>query len=47
MSVPLLILMFILQIGVSIDQALKHNWAIAIMFFSYAIANVAYIFVIK
>ncbi len=47
MSVPLLIIMCFLQFGVSIDQALKHNWALAVMFFSYGIANIAYIYAIK
>lgn len=47
MSVPLIILMSVLQLYVSIEQGLKHNWAGMVMFGCYAGANIAYIWIIK
>jgi hypothetical protein len=47
MSIPLVILMAILQFYVSIEQYFKGNVAVACMFFAYSAANVAYIWIVK
>ncbi len=40
MSLPLLILVTIIYAGVTIDNALKGNMGIAIMFAGYTVANI-------
>ena len=39
--------MAFLQFFVAIEQLLKHNTAVGIMFFCYGGANIAYLYIIK
>ena len=47
MSIPIIILMAVLQFYVAGEQLFKGNIAAGIMFGGYAVSNIAYIWLVK
>jgi hypothetical protein len=43
----LVLVMALLQAWVGVDQAIKGNAAVAVMFLGYTVSNIAYFFIVK